>query len=69
MWEEGEGRREGLWRMEGEGWQWEGLGLHSLEVPAAAGCAARGEETGTALSPPDARSGNSHRRSVTKQGD
>lgn len=67
-WRNGEGER-GLLRTEREGWQQEGLGPHSLEVPAAAGCAAGGEVTGTALSPLDARSGNSRRRSATEQED
>lgn len=58
MWEEAKGRRDEPLENGREGWQWEGLGLHSLEVPAAAGCAAEVSD-GTALSPPDARS-NSH---------
>lgn len=58
-----------LLRAEREGWQQGELGLHSLEAPSAAGYAAGGEATGTALSQLDARSGNSRRRSATEQED
>jgi hypothetical protein len=49
--------------------QQEALRPHSREALSAAGCAAGGEATGTALLPLDARSGNSHQRSAREQGD